>query len=68
MAFTVRGYIIKEDKKFSKNFNSLAKANSFLDKMLDKYNCQVEDEVIENNEVKYFCEDRSNFIVETINA
>lgn len=64
MKFTVRSYIINSNKKFSKDFETLSQANQFVDKMLDKYNCQVQDEIVEENEVKYFCEDRSSFIVE----
>ena len=65
MLYSVRGYIKKEEIKLKKEFTSLAKANSYIDKMLYKYDCQVQDEYVENNQCKYFCEDNSSFIVES---
>jgi len=55
MKFKVSGFINKNIEISSKSFNTIESANSYLEKILNKYDVQIE-EIYENDE-------RTNLVV-----
>lgn len=67
MKYRVTGYINKRNKIVSKKFNTLDKANRYLDSILCDYNIQVSDSKTSKNITKYTCDDYTRFYVEETN-
>ena len=64
MSYTVTGYINKSKKTIKKEFATITKATRFLDSILDKYDCQVEDSETIGLKTRYICENSSTFFLE----
>lgn len=64
MSYTVTGYINRRNKTIKKEFSTLVKANRFIDSVLDKYDCQVEESETSGLKTKYICDDYTRIYLE----
>jgi hypothetical protein len=62
--YIVKGYLNSRSKQISKQFDTEDKANRFLNEMLSKYDCRVQDSRVSGNSTKFVCDDYTRFYIE----